>query len=230
MAETLGLKERRFVDAYLGTTRGNATQAARQAGYSGSSEVLKVQGSRLLTRANVRALIDRRLQAETRTAVLAAGERDVLLSNIARSSKVPVRDRIRDLGVEQVHWEALDSASAVGQDHARAGHGGVEEDHRKPYSVTFVGPDVGSVPILQHDPCGQRNAQRPPARRVDAAGTCGWIARSCSQGNGWRVELLQSAERGVLFDGRGRGPALLFSLGAGEVGAAYPTTPTGLFR
>lgn len=95
MPKTTTVKERRFVDAYLSTARGNATQAARQAGYSGTSEVLKVQGSRLLTKANVRALIDGRLYAESEGDVMAARERDVLLSNIARSSQAPVRDRIR---------------------------------------------------------------------------------------------------------------------------------------
>lgn len=95
MKPTLDARERGFVDAYLGVARGNGTRAARLAGYAGSPDVLKVQGSRLLTRANVRAAIDARLSSASRTEVLAADERDILLSQIARSDSIPVRDRIR---------------------------------------------------------------------------------------------------------------------------------------
>lgn len=91
----LNPRERRFMDAYLGGARGNATKAARLAGYAGSTDVLKVQGSRLLTKANVRAAIDRRLARDARPTVLAADERDILLSEIARSAAVPIAERIR---------------------------------------------------------------------------------------------------------------------------------------
>jgi phage terminase small subunit len=95
MPKTLTLMERRFVDAYLGSARGNAAQAARQAGYAGSPAVLKVQGSRLLTRANLRNAIDASLHREGREEVMAADERDRLLSMFARMKSLPVRDRIR---------------------------------------------------------------------------------------------------------------------------------------
>lgn len=89
------LKQQRFVEAYLGTARGNATQAARRAGYEGTAEVLKVQGSRLLTNANVRRAIEASLRRESRREVLAADERDVLLSNFARTTSLRAQDRIR---------------------------------------------------------------------------------------------------------------------------------------
>ncbi len=95
MSKTLTLKERRFVDAYLGSAGGNATQAARQAGYAGRSDVLKVQGSRLLTRANVRTAINASLRRESRDEIMAADERDRLLSMFARMTSLCVRDRIR---------------------------------------------------------------------------------------------------------------------------------------
>lgn len=95
MSETLTLKERRFVDAYLGSARGNAAQAARQAGYAGSRAVLKVQGSRLLTKANLRNAIDASLRREGREEIMAADERDRLLSMFARMTSLCVRDRIR---------------------------------------------------------------------------------------------------------------------------------------
>lgn len=91
----LNPRERRFMDAYLGAARGNATKAARIAGYTGSAEVLKVQGSRLLTKANVRRAMDEHLARDSRADVLAADERDILLSQIARSTSVPVHERIR---------------------------------------------------------------------------------------------------------------------------------------
>lgn len=79
---------------YLRSARGNATRAPRVAGHAGSAEVLKVQGSRLLTRATVRAAIDANLARETRAAVLAADERDVprLICALAFTS---AHDRIR---------------------------------------------------------------------------------------------------------------------------------------
>lgn len=95
MSKNLTLMERRFVDAYLGSARGNATQAARQAGYAGSSKVLKVQGSRLLTRANLRNAINASLRREAREEIMAADERDRLLSKFARMPSLSVRDRIR---------------------------------------------------------------------------------------------------------------------------------------
>jgi phage terminase small subunit len=55
------------VVAFLGEAKGNATLAAKMAGYSGDADTLKVQGSRLLTNAYVRARIDGRLDAEGAT-------------------------------------------------------------------------------------------------------------------------------------------------------------------
>jgi phage terminase small subunit len=43
----LTLKQRRFVEAYCGEAAGNATQAAKLAGYS--SRTARSQGQRLLT-------------------------------------------------------------------------------------------------------------------------------------------------------------------------------------
>lgn len=50
-------RQKRFVDFYIQT--GNASEAARKAGYS--EHVANVAGSKLLTKANIRAEIDRRL-------------------------------------------------------------------------------------------------------------------------------------------------------------------------
>lgn len=50
-------RQKRFVDFYIQT--GNASEAARKAGYS--EHVANVAGSKLLTKANIRAEIDQRL-------------------------------------------------------------------------------------------------------------------------------------------------------------------------
>lgn len=53
----LSEKEQRFVLEYVGRSNGNGAAACRAAGYRGSSDVLRVQGSRMLAKANVRAAI-----------------------------------------------------------------------------------------------------------------------------------------------------------------------------
>lgn len=91
----LSLKERRFVDAYLGSANGNATKAARQAGYGSTAKSSSVLGARLLGKVSVRRAIENRLARATRASVMSADARDVLLSDIARNPKADVRDRIR---------------------------------------------------------------------------------------------------------------------------------------
>lgn len=66
--QRLTLKQQRFINAYLGEAKGNATQAARLAGYSGDDHALRVQGARTLANASVRAHVDEVLQAEALSA------------------------------------------------------------------------------------------------------------------------------------------------------------------
>jgi phage terminase small subunit len=89
----LNSRERAFVTAYLGRARGNATRAARLAGYS--QRTSRQQGSRLLSKAAIRKQITQREQNRDKEAIADADERDELLSQIARSSLVPIKDRIR---------------------------------------------------------------------------------------------------------------------------------------
>lgn len=56
-------RQRRFVDAYIKT--GNASESARQAGYS--DKVITVTAAKLLVNTSIRAEIDRRLK-EVQTA------------------------------------------------------------------------------------------------------------------------------------------------------------------
>jgi hypothetical protein len=92
MSRKLGLnvRERRFIDAYLGSCGGNATEAAIAAGYRARTrKVAQNRGTRLLSKALIRAAIDKRLaKAETR-AILTAEERDTLLSRMAKNPTIP---------------------------------------------------------------------------------------------------------------------------------------------
>jgi phage terminase small subunit len=88
----LTLKERRFVDAYLGSAAGNATKAAQYAGYAVSSS--DVTASRLLGKARIRAVIDRRQAALEEKGIASAEERDLLLSRVIRDETIDVAHRI----------------------------------------------------------------------------------------------------------------------------------------
>lgn len=90
----LTLQVRRFVDAYCGSAKGNATEAARQAGYKGKPNVLAVQGTRLLRKANVRAAIAEREERRRIKGILDADARDELLSGIAQEEDHDVHARI----------------------------------------------------------------------------------------------------------------------------------------
>lgn len=57
----LTTKQQRFVDAYLGEANGNATQAARIAGYSWPDKL----GPRLVGKSSIKEAISRRLAAES---------------------------------------------------------------------------------------------------------------------------------------------------------------------
>lgn len=83
----LTLKQQLFVEAYLGKANGNATEAARIAGYKGSDKQLGVIGAQNLAKLSISQLV------ETRIAAVAMGADDVLreLTDIA---KAPWRDFI----------------------------------------------------------------------------------------------------------------------------------------
>lgn len=95
-AKGLTVRERRFIDAYLGSARANATQAALAAGYTRNYGSARTLGARLLAKVHIRNAVDARTARETEAAILNAEERDVLLSSIARGELGAItRDRIR---------------------------------------------------------------------------------------------------------------------------------------
>lgn len=94
----LSLKQRRFVEAYAGEAAGNATQAAKLAGYS--LRTARSQGQRLLTNADILKAIDERA-AHTKTAngeaMLSPEECHRQLHRIATDTEQKTSDRLRAL-------------------------------------------------------------------------------------------------------------------------------------
>lgn len=90
----LTLQVRRFIDAYVGSARGNGTEAARQAGYKGSKKVLGIQAVRLLGKASVRAAIEAREERRAAKGIATADERDEVLSDILRDQRADGLTRI----------------------------------------------------------------------------------------------------------------------------------------
>lgn len=87
LAKGVSLKERRFVDAYLGSCNGNATEAALAAGYTANRKSASVLGVRLLGKVKIRALVQAREKKLEVKEILTADQRDKRLSQIASQSK-----------------------------------------------------------------------------------------------------------------------------------------------
>lgn len=84
-AGRLTVRERRFIDAYLGSCSGNASAAVRVAGYGARTQKSQqTQGSKLLSKSIVRTEIDKRLAKSSTESIATAEERDRILTKIAR--------------------------------------------------------------------------------------------------------------------------------------------------
>lgn len=96
-ALSLTPKQSRFVEAYLGPARGNATEAARIAGYKGNDATLSAVGAENLGKPLIAETVAERLATSLRT----LGADDILaeLSAIARDKGPMARtaDRLRAL-------------------------------------------------------------------------------------------------------------------------------------
>jgi hypothetical protein len=79
--ERLSERERRFVEYFMGEAAGNATQAARLAGYSAKSA--RHQASRLLTKRNILGAIAARRENDPQ--IMTRIERQQLWSDMARA-------------------------------------------------------------------------------------------------------------------------------------------------
>lgn len=92
--QKLTLKEQRFVDLFLGETRGNATEAALQAGYGTNRKSASTLSARLLGKVWIQRAIATRTRQETKVSIAQADERDTILTEIARKASSGTKERI----------------------------------------------------------------------------------------------------------------------------------------
>ncbi|MEM6532951.1 MAG: terminase small subunit [Myxococcota bacterium] len=91
--KTLTEKQRRFVEAYLGEACGNATEAARQAGFAGSRTTLQQVGHENLRKPHIRDAIDERTESDA--FVLTREGRQRFWSQVMNDPNVEMRHRLR---------------------------------------------------------------------------------------------------------------------------------------
>lgn len=87
----LNAKQQAFVEAYIG----NATEAARVAGYKGTQLSLAVTGSRLLRNAKVRAAIDARGAKATKVRIATREERQAFWTRVQDDELAKMTDRLK---------------------------------------------------------------------------------------------------------------------------------------
>lgn len=89
--DTLTTKQRRFVEAY----DGNATEAARIAGYKGNDGVLAGVGRENLRKPHIARAICERESERINPAIMNREERQALWSEMARDRELEPRDRLQ---------------------------------------------------------------------------------------------------------------------------------------
>lgn len=91
-------KQSLFVEAYTGQARGNATEAARLAGYKGNQKTLEAVGRENLGKPRIREAIEK--HDEDHPAVMDASELRAFWSAVARGGDIvgdpPTRSLMRD--------------------------------------------------------------------------------------------------------------------------------------
>jgi len=91
-----------FVDAYLGSARFNATEAAAQAGYKGNRNTLNSVGNENLAKPGIKAEIDRRLAAHGVTAhEVMSTLADQMRATVADFVDVPEGGRVAILNLDK---------------------------------------------------------------------------------------------------------------------------------
>lgn len=124
-------KQRRFVEAYMGVAAGNATEAARVAGYDGDDVTLASVGYENLRKPQIRAAVDERIDNDA--LVMTRFDRQRLWTRIAQGKEMDgdqppaMRDRLKAselLGKSQLDF--VERVEHVGKD------GGPIEVERSP--------------------------------------------------------------------------------------------------
>ncbi len=86
-------KQRRFVEAYMGQAAGNATEAARLAGYKGNDPTLAAVGGQNLRKPSVQEAIQSRVVADPRIAT--RKDRQSLWTALMYDETEETRDRLK---------------------------------------------------------------------------------------------------------------------------------------
>ena len=97
---SLTAKQQAFVEAYAG----NATDAARKAGYTGNDKTLGVTGSRLLANASVAAAINSRAAPARTSRILSREELQAFWSDVAMDVNNTMNDRLR---ASELHGKSM---------------------------------------------------------------------------------------------------------------------------
>jgi hypothetical protein len=87
----LTAKQQAFVEAYCG----NATEAARKAGYKGTDATLSVTGHQLLRNPKVRAAIEARRAPESAGRIATREERQAFWTRVMRDESVDWQHRLK---------------------------------------------------------------------------------------------------------------------------------------
>lgn len=90
MNKKLTLKQKAFVDCYTG----NATEAARLAGYKGNNDTLKQVGAENLTKPYIAEAINKRAEKLSNRRIATRQDRQEMWTEIMRNRKEDVRDRL----------------------------------------------------------------------------------------------------------------------------------------
>lgn len=127
-SDALSERERRFVEAFMGGAAGNATKAARMAGYAKTTA--EKQASRLLGKVGIRQAIDERVKSDP--AVWTRKDRQRFWTAVASGAvgykRAALRDRLKAselLGRSQADFtDAVDHSGKVTLEQLLAGPGG----------------------------------------------------------------------------------------------------------
>jgi phage terminase small subunit len=88
-------KQRRFVEAFTGEAQGNATKAAKLAGYSGDEKALAVRGAEIVRNRKVQQAIEEARASVTSEAIATREERQTFLTRTMRDGGIEPKDRIK---------------------------------------------------------------------------------------------------------------------------------------
>ena len=87
----LTVKQKKFIQAYSG----NATEAARIAGYKGNDATLAQVGYENMMNPEINSQVMKRQDLEIQRIVMNRLDRQILWTELARSSSVEVKDRLK---------------------------------------------------------------------------------------------------------------------------------------